>query len=59
MRYISDEDNWRVMYEYFKDETDPLEKNKIMKGLAGIKSTKILDKLVLISLLSTNIFYSK
>lgn len=46
MRYISDEDNWRVMYEYFKDETDPLEKNKIMKGLAGIKSTKILDNYI-------------
>ena len=42
MRYISDKDDWMVMFEYFKDETDPLEKNKLMKGLAGIKSTEIL-----------------
>ncbi|XP_029160957.1 glutamyl aminopeptidase-like isoform X2 [Nylanderia fulva] len=46
MRYTSDEDNWRVMFEYFKKETDPLEKNKIMNGLAGIKSTDTLKKYI-------------
>lgn len=56
MRYISHEDDWMAMFEYFKDETDPLEKNKLMKGLAGIKSTEILKELVLISLLSTTFF---
>lgn len=56
MRYISDKDDWMVMFEYFKDETDSLEKNKLMKGLAGIKSTEILKELVLISLLWTTFF---
>lgn len=46
MRYVSQEDDWFVMFEYFKDETDPIEKNKLMKGLAGIKSTAILKELV-------------
>ncbi|XP_070159038.1 aminopeptidase A isoform X2 [Polyergus mexicanus] len=46
MRYISQEDDWYVMFEYFKDETDPIEKNKLMKGLAGIKSTEILKEYI-------------
>lgn len=53
IRYHSDEDDWHVMFERFKDETDPSEKNKIMTGLAGIRSTKILKELVLSSLLKT------
>lgn len=47
MRYRSDEDEWHAMFERFKDETDPSEKNKIMTGLAGIRSTEILKELVL------------
>lgn len=46
MRYHSDEDDWHVMFERFKEETDPSEKNKIMTGLAGIRSTEILKELV-------------
>ena len=47
MRYHSDENEWNIMFEKFKDETDPSEKNKIMMGLSGIKSTKVLKELVL------------
>ncbi|KAL6426361.1 hypothetical protein ACFW04_009103 [Cataglyphis niger] len=46
MRYVSKEDDWYVMFQNFKDETDPIEKNKIMKGLAGIKSTEILKEYI-------------
>lgn len=41
-----DEDKWPTMFQYFEDETDPIEKNKLMKGLAGIKSSRILKELV-------------
>lgn len=47
MRYHSDKNKWNVMFEKFKNETDPNEKNKIMIGLSGIKSTKVLKELVL------------
>jgi len=47
MRYHSDENEWGVMFEKFKDETDPNEKSKIMRGLAGIQSTEVLKELVL------------
>ncbi|XP_072747372.1 aminopeptidase A isoform X2 [Anoplolepis gracilipes] len=46
MRYISQEDQWKVMFEYFKNETDPIEKYKLMKGLAGIKSTNVLEEYI-------------
>ncbi|XP_039305281.1 glutamyl aminopeptidase-like isoform X2 [Solenopsis invicta] len=46
MRYRSDPDEWRAMFEVFKDESDPSEKNKIMMGLAGIKSTTILKEYI-------------
>ena len=46
MRYRSDENEWNIMFEKFKDETDPSQKNKIMMGLSGIKSTKVLKELV-------------
>lgn len=46
MRYHSDEDDWHVMFERFKEETDPSEKNKIMTGLAGIRSTEILKEYI-------------
>lgn len=47
MRYHSDASEWSVMFERFKDETDPGEKNKIMAGLAGIQSIDVLKELVL------------
>jgi len=50
MRYHSDENEWNVMFEKFKDETDPNEKNKIMRGLAGIQSTEVLKELVIKSI---------
>ncbi|EGI70560.1 Glutamyl aminopeptidase [Acromyrmex echinatior] len=46
MRYRSDENEWNIMFEKFKDETDPSEKNKIMIGLSGIKSTKVLKEYI-------------
>ncbi|KYN04893.1 Glutamyl aminopeptidase [Cyphomyrmex costatus] len=46
MRYHSDENDWNVMFEKFKDEIDPSEKNKIMMGLAGINSTKVLQEYI-------------
>lgn len=46
MRYYSDENDWNVMFELFKNEVDPSEKNKLMTGLAGIQSTEILKELV-------------
>ncbi|XP_036146513.1 glutamyl aminopeptidase-like isoform X2 [Monomorium pharaonis] len=46
MRYRSNENEWNAMFDLFIDETDPSEKNKIMSGLAGIKSTAILEKYI-------------
>ncbi|KYQ54762.1 Glutamyl aminopeptidase [Trachymyrmex zeteki] len=46
MRYHSDKNKWNVMFEKFKNETDPNEKNKIMIGLSGIKSTKVLKEYI-------------
>ncbi|XP_011698185.1 PREDICTED: glutamyl aminopeptidase-like isoform X2 [Wasmannia auropunctata] len=45
-RYHSDESDWAKMFEKFKTETDSGEKNKIMKGLAGTKSTKVLKEYI-------------
>ncbi|KAL0132492.1 hypothetical protein PUN28_000323 [Cardiocondyla obscurior] len=45
-RYHSDENKWRGMLEKFKHETDPSEKNKLMAGLAGIHSTKLLREYI-------------
>lgn len=45
MRQI-DEDKWPTMFQFFLDETDPIEKNKLMKGLASVKSSTILKELV-------------
>lgn len=47
MRHRSDKDEWNLMFLLFKEETDPSEKNKIMTGLAGIRSTEVLKELVL------------
>ncbi|KYN43680.1 Glutamyl aminopeptidase [Trachymyrmex septentrionalis] len=47
MRYRSDENEWNIMFEKFKDETDPSQKNKIMMGLSGIKSTKVLKEYII------------
>ncbi|KAG5331089.1 AMPE aminopeptidase, partial [Acromyrmex charruanus] len=47
MRYHSDASEWSVMFERFKDETDPGEKNKIMAGLAGIQSIDVLKEYII------------
>ncbi|XP_028045976.2 glutamyl aminopeptidase [Monomorium pharaonis] len=46
MRYHSDENDWNAMFELFKNEIDPSEKNKMMTGLAGIQSTEILKEYI-------------
>ncbi|GAB1864921.1 Aminopeptidase [Camponotus japonicus] len=45
MRQI-DEDQWPTMFQFFLDETDPIEKNKLMKGLASVKSSTILKEYI-------------
>jgi len=48
MRQVSDEADWYLMFDFFKRETDPNEKNELMTGLAGIRSIAILKESVLI-----------
>jgi hypothetical protein len=48
MRQVSDEADWYLMFDFFKRETDPNEKNELIRGLAGIRSIAILKESVLI-----------
>jgi hypothetical protein len=46
--YKTDQDeNWSYLFSNLRYETDASERNKLMIGLAGIQSAKILAELVL------------
>ena len=38
------EAEWQIMFDRFTRETNSLEKNRLMKGLAGIRSSDRLKK---------------
>nr|XP_031842296.1 glutamyl aminopeptidase-like [Nomia melanderi]XP_031842297.1 glutamyl aminopeptidase-like [Nomia melanderi]XP_031842298.1 glutamyl aminopeptidase-like [Nomia melanderi]XP_031842299.1 glutamyl aminopeptidase-like [Nomia melanderi] len=46
MHNIGDEASWKIMFDRFVAETDSTEKLKLMRGLAGIRSTWILNKFI-------------
>ncbi|XP_011637436.2 LOW QUALITY PROTEIN: glutamyl aminopeptidase-like [Pogonomyrmex barbatus] len=46
IRQSEDEMDWYAMFEKFLDEYDPVEKNKLMYGLAGVKSTQTLKEYI-------------
>ncbi|XP_017883945.1 glutamyl aminopeptidase isoform X3 [Ceratina calcarata] len=46
MHHIGDEAMWNVVFDKFIAETDATEKLKLMKGLAGIRSSWILNKFI-------------
>lgn len=46
MYHVGDEAKWNIMFQRFVDETDSSEKLKLMIGLAGIRSSWILSRLV-------------
>lgn len=46
MYHVGDETYWDIMFQRFVKETDSSEKLKLMNGLAGIRSSWILSKLV-------------
>ncbi|XP_076174900.1 glutamyl aminopeptidase isoform X2 [Ptiloglossa arizonensis] len=47
MYYFGDEKSWDIMFQLFNRETDSEEKLRLMRGLAGIRSIWMLNKLVL------------
>jgi len=55
MRHNSNKDEWKIMFERFQRETDPSEKNKIMTGLAGIRSTEILKEYITLATDENNV----
>ncbi|KOC69924.1 Glutamyl aminopeptidase [Habropoda laboriosa] len=46
MNYVGDEATWKIMFEKFSTETDATEKLKLMRGLAGIRSSWILNQVL-------------
>ncbi|CAL7934097.1 unnamed protein product [Xylocopa violacea] len=46
MHHAGDEATWNAMFDKFVAETDATEKLKLMRGLAGIRSSWILNKFI-------------
>lgn len=45
MSHIGGEAEWNKMFEKFFKETNSLEKLKLMRGLAGVRSASLLNRL--------------
>ncbi|XP_015590291.1 glutamyl aminopeptidase isoform X2 [Cephus cinctus] len=46
MSFVGGEAEWDIMFERFINEGDAMEKLKLMRGLAGIRSAEILKKFI-------------
>ncbi|XP_076673126.1 glutamyl aminopeptidase isoform X2 [Andrena cerasifolii] len=47
MHHVGDEAAWNIMFQRFVSETDSTEKLKLMRGLAGIRSSWILNRFII------------
>ncbi|XP_043274166.1 glutamyl aminopeptidase-like [Venturia canescens] len=49
MSHVGEEAEWNIMLQKFVEESNAVEKNKLMKGLAGVRSSWILKKYIAMS----------
>lgn len=47
MHHVGDEAAWNIMFQRFVSETDSTERLKLMRGLAGIRSSWILNRFII------------